>query len=231
MKSYIKIIQKYVKKHLEQNGFDKLSIKRIVEDDLSYLTEWVLKPNSLEELKAGEAYVLPAFGYAAKNKKSPDKSEHFDPKIHKPGESNEAIARVVVNLFNKGIERPIYAQWEIAEALKKYNVIVPDKNVAKPKGGYLGTIGDIEQWRDRGLKNVKTVILVTHPYYAYRPREILRNVAERRNQKIKVLIADTSSVPFDPDSLQDWTRNLNKWVRYEVCNRFSNRYRGNMGEM
>jgi len=231
MTDYKKIIQKYLRKHLKQNGLDESSIKRVVEDDLLYLTEWLLKSNTLKELKSGKAYILPAFGYGPKKKGMARSSENYDPKLYKPGKSNEAIARIVATLYKQGIKRPIFAQWEIAEALKKYNIIVPEKNIAKPKGGYLGTVGDIEQWLDNGLAVYNSVILVTHPYYAYRPKEIIQSVAKKRGQKIKVLVADTSTVPFDQNSVQAWTRNLKSWVRYEVCNRFSNRYRGNMGKI
>lgn len=228
---YKKVIQKYLRKHLKQNGLDESSIKRITEDDLPYLTEWLLKPNTLKELKDGKAYVLPAFGYGPKKKGVVRLFKNYNPKTYKPGKSNEAIAQIVATLYGLDIKRPIFAQWEIAEALKKYNIIVPEKNIAKPKRGYLGTAGDIEQWMDNGLKTYNSVILVTHPYYAYRPKEIIQSVSEKRSQKIKVLVADTSAVPFDQNSVQAWTRNLKSWVRYEVCNRFSNRYRGNMGRL
>lgn len=231
MTDYKKIIQQYLSKHLKQNGLDKASIERVIEDDLPYLTEWLLESNTLKELKSGKAYILPAFGYGPKKRGVVRSSEGYEPKFYKPGKSNEAIAHIVATLHGQGIRRPIFAQWEIAEALRKYNIIVPEKNIAKPKGGYLGTVGDIEQWLDNGLETYNSVILVTHPYYAYRPKEIIQSVAKKRGRKIKVLIADTLAVPFDKNSVQAWTRNLKNWVRYEVCNRFSNRYRGNMGEL
>lgn len=232
MIDYKKSIENNLEKYLRQNGFDEGSIRRIVKDDLLYLTEWILKPNTLKELKNGQAYILPAFGYGSKKKGIKSNPDHYNPKFYEPGRSNEAVARIVTALHKQGISRPIFAQWEVAEALKKYGIIVPEKNIAKPtKGKYLGTIGDIEQWLDNGLSKYNTVILATHPYYAYRPKEIIQQVLFKKKKKIKVLIADTSSVPFDHKSVQEWTRNLRSWVRYEVGNRFANRYRGNMGKL
>lgn len=52
-----------VREHLSAMGFDDKSIRRIVEDDLPYLTEWVLEPSAPADLQQAKAIIAFAFGF------------------------------------------------------------------------------------------------------------------------------------------------------------------------
>ncbi len=227
----LEVAKRALANHLQRNGFDGPSIRRVIDEDFPYLTEWLIKPSLEEELRMGKSIISFAFGFGPLKEgvHNPPNPNQFNPQFHYVGKSNDAIADVIKRLYDNGLELPIYAQWEIAEALRKrHDIILPDSQIARPRDGYLGTHGVIEQWLDNELNLHNPIILVAHPYHVFRCKKIIENVSAKREKPFDILIADTSSVPFDPVSLQRWTRNLNEWIMYEVGNRFSNRYRGLM---
>ncbi len=229
-KSNLDVVKEALIKHLMKNRLACSSIERIVVEDLKYLTEWLIKPNSEEELRKGQAIISFSFGFGPARENVEVTSKQYDPQVYKPGKSNEALADVIAKLYTDGLTAPTYAQWEIAEALReKYKLTLPANQIAKPNEKYLGTSGVVMQFLDNGLGKFNPIILVAQPYHVFRCREITKTIYNRVEKKdLDILIADTSIVPFDPESVQAWTRSLEDWVRYEVGVRFNNRYQGNM---
>ena len=112
--------------------------------------------------------------------------------------------------------------------MRDRGVFLNEKNIAKPKEGYLNTRGVLEQFFENGLEDSKSLILVSHPYHAPRCKWIIEKAYKDKGKSVDILVADTSSVGFDKDSLQSWTTNLENWIKYEVGSRFANRYRGDI---
>lgn len=229
MPTHLEITKEALRKHLKQCGLEPDSVARVVDEDLTYLTEWLLNPSAPEELKTARAIIAFSFGFGPKRGGIKNPAGQYYPELYKPGKSNEAMASVIAGLYKDGLQLPVFSQWEIAEALKEYEIVIPINQVARPGGKYLGTSGVVEQMLDNGLNELTPVILVAQPYHMFRCKEITKKISEKRGTALETLIANTSSVPFDPESEQWWTRSLKDWVRYEIGNRFSNRYNGFMG--
>lgn len=215
-----------LEEHLRGLGFDKDSIDRIICQDLPFLTTWELAPNPPQELENADAVITFALGFGPVKEQVQHPPGQYHPQLFDPGKSNEALAEVIVPFAQKGLS--IFAQWEVAEALNARGIAVPDHQIARPDRRYLGTSGVVEQFLANGLANFASVMLVAHPHHAFRCRETTKIVFQKNGKAISLLIADTRSVPYDPKSVQPWTRSLKAWVEYEVGNRFNNRFQGNM---
>jgi len=215
-----------LEEHLRGLSFDKAAIDRIICQDLPFLTTWELTPNPLQELENADAVMTFAFGFGPAKEQVQHPPGQYHPQLFDPGKSNEGLAEVIVPFAQKGL--PIFAQWEVAEALNARGIAVPDHQVARPDRRYLGTSGVVEQFLVNGLANSTSVLLVAHPHHVFRCREITNMVFQKNGKAISILIADTCLVPYDPKSVQPWTRSLKAWVEYEVGNRFNNRFQGNM---
>lgn len=226
MSKHLAIAWQALTAHLQGLGFDAASIKRIAEEDLCFLATWVVESDSQEELNAAEAVIAFAFGFGSKKEGVQFAPDRYDPKLYKPGKSNEGLAEVIVPFANRGM--PVFAQWEVAEALKLQGILVPDRQIARPGKEYLGTSGVLKQFLANGLADFRSVILVAHPHHMFRCRETAKTIFRKEGVEIKVLIADTRSVPYDPESMQLWTRSLKDWVEYEVRVRFNCRHSGKM---
>ncbi len=194
-------------------------------DAVTIATTFYTPPDSLEKLKQGQAFIAYSFGIGARKDGVPEVQENTDarkiqysPDVYLPGKTNEGLARVISNLYQHGVERPVFAQWEIASALEEQGITLDEKCIAKPKEGYLGTGGVIKQFLEAGLQELDRVILVAHSLHVRRARAITRNeVAKQRGRPLeKVLIANTSDVEFDPNSVQAWTRSQEANVRHEI---------------
>lgn len=161
-----------------------------------------------------EAIISFAFGFGPAKIKNP--SKQYNPKYYYPGKSNEALAKVIEKIYKK-IKIPIYAQWEVAEALKKKKI--PVKYVAKPGKDYLGTKGVIEKMLKNGLNNYKKIIIVAHPDHIYRCKKITEKAFKEKEYKVTILIANNSTVPYDSKSVQPWTRNKKAFIKHEKSSR------------
>ncbi|MGA1870218.1 MAG: hypothetical protein ACMUJM_16900 [bacterium] len=217
--------QRAIEDYLSIQGLDRDSINRIILEDLPFLTIWQLKPDTPEKIDKAEAVIAFAFGFGPAKAGVSYPPEQYHPLLYKPGKTNEALATTIVPFAQKGLE--IFAQWEVAEALKPHGITIPHAQVACPGKEYLGTRGIIEQFLHNGLSQFGSVLLVAHRHHMYRCREITKTVFQKRNQPISIVIPDTPDM-YDPDSIQWWTRSLKDWVTYEVGNRFNNRYQGNL---
>jgi len=229
MEDHLLAAKVHLRLHLEENGFPEHAIRRVLDEDFQYLTEWRPHTHSLGVFRSGQAIVSFAFGFGPlKNGVgTPPDPKQYHPDFNLPGKSNEGLARQIHYLYSRyGVVLPTYTQWEIGEALKEHAIFLPPERIARPGQGYLGTSGVVDQWLENGLGDASEIILVAQPYHVFRCKKTLEKVFADKGKPIEVLVADTSTVPFDKDSVQPWTRSLTDWVNYEVGNRFSNRFRG-----
>ena len=119
-----------------------------------------------------------------------------------PGLSNEALARVASGLMEK-YNLPLISQHEIADcmpqgAAKPQDLVVRE---SRKKGQYLDTAEVLAQAKIHCTKfGFTKAIVAAHPDHA--PRVLLLC------QKLgfDAVVADTKDVPYDPDSVQEWTR-------------------------
>jgi hypothetical protein len=119
-----------------------------------------------------------------------------------PGKSNEALARVIANLDDK-YNLPIVAQWEIADCISG-RLSEPGDLVVREhreKGNYLDTYEVLVQAKIHCDKfGFAKAAIVAHPDHAPRCAAVAAKIG------FDVLIADTTDIPYDPESIQDWTR-------------------------
>jgi len=124
-----------------------------------------------------------------------------------PGKSNEALAKIVEKLCEK--ERPpLCLQWEVADCLpglvKSHDLVVRRH---REKDKYLDTyevLAQAKAYCDR--LGIERAIIVAHPDHAPRCAAVAAKLG------LGVQIADTAGVPYDPDSVQEWTRNRDFFI-------------------
>jgi len=119
-----------------------------------------------------------------------------------PGLSNEALARVVSGLREK-YNLLLISQREIADCMPEItsnpqNLVVCE---SRKKGQYLDTAEVLAQAKIHCAKfGFTKAIIVAHPDHA--PRVLLLS----KKNGFDAVAADTRDVPYDPDSIQEWTR-------------------------
>jgi len=218
-------VQRAVEDCLSGQGLSPKAASKIVTEYLPFLTVWELAPSGKDQLETAEAVVAFAFGFGPARKGVPHPPEQYHPLLHHAGKTNEALANVIVPFAQKGLA--VFAQWEVAEALKAHGILVPDRRGARPERTYLGTSGVVEQFMHNGLDQLRSVVLVAHRHHAFRCLETTRALFGSRGNTIDVLVPELPDV-YDPDSVQPWTRSMENYVAYEVESRFRNRSRGKM---
>ncbi|WP_305844579.1 hypothetical protein [Photobacterium leiognathi] len=139
-----------------------------------------------------------------------------------PGKMNEDLADTVVEIYKK-IEKPVYAQWEIAQAIgnripaKQLHSINP--HIA-PDGSltYLSTNGvATDAVKMSGGVMGKTVVV---GFYEHG----LRTITTSRRMGIDAYAPANIDLPhdYDPQSGQAWTRDQQTFVMHEISNRAAN---------
>ena len=132
-------------------------------------------------------------------------------KNNQPGESNETLARITRNLYER-YQLPLALQWEIAKCLPD---LLKAKVVYKHRteGEYLDTFEVLDQIMEFCIKTFKkptvVAIIVAHPVHL--PRVIL--VAEKLG--FIPLVPPIANVPYDKQSIQRHTRNRFLGTAYE----------------
>ncbi len=138
-----------------------------------------------------------------------------------PGKMNEQLADLVVKLYKK-IKKPVYAQWEIAQAIGKR---IPEKDLfpiypTVDEGGnliYLNTTGvaldAVEQ--AGGFDRMGNTLVVA--FYEHN----IRAVRTAREAGLKAYAPAGYEMPSDYDerSGQPWTRDRNTFILYEIRTR------------
>ena len=119
-----------------------------------------------------------------------------------PGLSNEALARAVAVLDDK-YNLPIVAQWEIADCIpermkEEKDLIVDERRQDKQ---YFDTLEVLGQAKDHCARfGLVRAIIVAHPDH------LPQAMPAALRKGLKSVAADTKNVPYDPDSVQEWTR-------------------------
>lgn len=171
-------------------------------------------------LSKANAIVSLAFGYGDY---SLEPNTTYDPNVHSPGKSNIDIARTIMN---SRFDKPIFAQLEVAEALKtfgKQSFFVADpRKSGKP---YYSTQDVMEDMYEAGLTRASlpnadklplSICLVAHPHHLFRARLQFLKFFSEKNLNIEIISPDLSDVNYDPNSMQAWTRSREVFVDREV---------------
>jgi len=128
-----------------------------------------------------------------------------------PGLSNKALSRVVARLAKK-FNLPVIAQWEIADCIpelfKSGNSLIIHQH--RDKGQYLDTYEVLYQAKIHCDEfGYKRSLIVAHPDHVPRCAALAKKLG------FEVAVADTSEVPYDPESIQEWTRSRKAFLERE----------------
>ena len=147
------------------------------------------------------------------------------------GRTNLALASFIRNINSK-YELPIFAQWEIADALLDMGVEVDFRAI--PRNTYLSTKGVRDQFceelRRRGIPFGETnIVLISHPDHRFRCMQHIESCGLSTiipNDDDFGLAAfwkqhGCDQYGYDSESAQNWTRSREAFVRYELPLRLS----------
>ncbi len=224
--SKIELARKTLQEYMESQGISPPNVKLCL-DAISLLVKWKVPQFDFEDLERGQAYVAYSFGIGKrKDGKKEIKNPRevlYDPAIYYPGLSNEDFAKIIAGLYKQGLKKPIFTQGEIATALKEnYGIVVPEIQIAKPRGSYLSIQGSVRQFLEAGLSEYDKILFLSHPISLLRAKAITSS--EVNSQKGKpleeILVVDTSRVCYDSESVQPWTRNEMSILENEIASRF-----------
>ncbi|MGF1735078.1 hypothetical protein [Photobacterium satsumensis] len=177
---------------------------------MDYLLNWQAESVPVELVESILAF---SFG----NRTAQNGNQH-------PGPMNEAIADTVVSLYRRtGV--PVYAQWEVAEAIGS-RIPVHDLNAIYPRFSgkgtmkYLCTMGVAEKavFMAGSVANMGKTAVVAFFEHS------LRTVDTARDAGIDAFLPQGLEMPrqFDPDSGQAWTRDQQTYVMHEIRTRATN---------
>lgn len=206
------------------------SCHKIIMHSLEDSVRWFLKPSEARDLRNADAIAAFSFGYgpAKTDGKTDGKTDYHSNDFH-PGKSNEAIAALINKFASTSQRANIFAQWEIADSLKRYGLSLDNAHTAKPvPGKYLGTRGVADNFFDHGLNEYEKIVVFAHPMHLYRCVKTLEKTAKDRKHECSILVPDCSAVPFGEQSVQDWTRDIKSWVLHEISSRAYARSQGHM---
>ena len=154
---------------------------------LSCLLDWRHRPASAEELANCQAILGQSFGLRSEAD---------------PGLSNAALAGVAARLAVDS-KAPLLLQWEIADVLAEQRPAKTVYCVVREHwaGEYLDTFEVVRQMavvcRANGWLRVA---IVAHPAHAWRVARVAAWLG------LDPAIVNTAGVPYDPESIQSWTR-------------------------
>lgn len=171
------------------------------------LLEWHAEIDSPEALAQADVIIAQAFGRRQSD----------------PGPSNQALAEVVARIA-KPQHLPVILQWEVADA---YSAEVGESVYVvrshRQPGKYLDTLEVLEQaaliCHQHGWQKA---VIVAHPDHAWRV------VANACKLGFTVLTPDTSNCPYDPESVQSWTRSAWLFLPREIVARLLCLVRGQL---
>ncbi|MBC7001284.1 hypothetical protein BIZ37_01840 [Photobacterium sp. BZF1] len=177
---------------------------------MDYLLNWQAETVPVEQVESILAF---SFG----NRVAPNGNQH-------PGPMNEAIADTVVTLYRRTAV-PVYAQWEVAEAIGN-RIPACDLHAIYPRFSgkgtmkYLCTLGVAEKAVSiaggvEGMGKTAVVAFFEHS---------LRTVDTARDAGVDAYLPQGLEMPkqFDPDSGQAWTRDQQTYVMHEIRTRATN---------
>lgn len=214
----IKLLGEYLK---DGQGLMPESIN-ICLDAINLSLSWKPRWATEGELKRADAFVSCSFGMGKRKDGRPEEKDQsqiqYDPQIYFPGLANIDLAKVILNLYEKGLEKPIFAQGEVAIPLEEAGINI--KSVAKPREGYLSTKGVINRFLEEGLGEFENIALIVHPLHSYRAKATLITEAKQRGKIFQEIFhADTSNVRYDLYSVQRSGRFEEDTVKWEIGSR------------
>ena len=130
--------------------------------------------------------------------------QSFGPQINGPGISNEFLAKLIIKKYRKD-PLPLIIQKDCADAFPEDIYI--DKIISEHQtpGKYLDSYEVSRQCFEFCLQNnIKTVLVFAHPDHVWRVAKTIKKFG------LDWVIADTKGTPYDPKSVQLWTRS--KWL-------------------
>lgn len=169
---------------------------------LESLFKWRMQPSSMKELDEADVVIPVAFGL-----------REFD-----PGISNRDLGKLS-NGFCRMLDAPAVGRWLIAECIEeRYRLGVTgstqDRNnqMVPVAEDYVDTYRELAQAVEICKRHgKKKPLILAEPDHYWR----VVKTAEAFGYFEKILIADTSSVRKDPESLQMWTRYYHRFRFYE----------------
>jgi hypothetical protein len=190
---------------------------------------WNIRPTRMDYASDVDKIAAFSFGYGPS--KNGIGQNCYSPEHFHPGKSNDAIANIINDFIHKAPhvkQENIYAQWEIAESLKRHGIYLDEAHIAKPAGKYLGTRGVAEMFYDNGLNQHRTIAVFAHPMHLYRCLGTLDKLSLDRGSRCRLFVPDCNMVPFDNDSVQEWTKNILLWIIHEISSRAYARSKGEL---
>ncbi|WP_299492674.1 hypothetical protein [uncultured Shewanella sp.] len=164
----------------------------------------------MRDVEQGDSIIAYSFG------------NRIDEKGNKlPGPMNEQIADRVVDIFKQN-PKPVYAQWEVAEAIGErippaFLFSIYPKIDAKGEVIYLNTLGVAKEAirLAKGVEGLGTAIVVAFADHSLRAVNLSREVG------IDAYLPKGVSLPqdYDADSGQPWTRSREAFTLYEIKTR------------
>lgn len=180
-----------------------------------------------KELDNSTSIIGLAFGYGD-YKEELDKN--YNPNTHSPGNSNLWIAETINRLSHN---KRVFAQLEVAEALRSLGE--EPFFVADPRRSnkfYYSTQDVMEDMCEAGLTRgcppaeragnplspscADSICFVSHPHHLFRARLQFLQFFKSKQPAVRVIYPDLSSIEYDPNSIQAWTRSNEAFVDREV---------------
>jgi hypothetical protein len=173
------------------------------------LSDWKYVP-AIDPLFNAQVIIGMSFGANLKGK-----GQH-------PGVSNEEIARIIHRLWlSKNL--PVIVQREVAEAMAEIRLpIRPDLVVSESDNQFHISSYEVfcQAWKYCSGLNMRTAVIVAHPAH------ILRCAAIAGKIGFTVRLPDVSSVPYELQSTQWWTRNRFSFFIWELYARIGGKLKG-----
>jgi len=175
---------------------------------LQCLFVWRVKSSRQEELQRADSIIAFSFG-------------DFEPSVrYIDNMSNSELAKIVVEYASSFSIKTAFVQGEIDSALRDklhYSELGVIFTADSPKkdGGYPST-REVAKWLvEHNMKpyGCRKPIIIAHPNHMWRAKMVCERFVD------EVLIADTSSVPYDKWSVQWRTRNKINFVFSEILTR------------
>lgn len=197
-------------KFFSQLGFDPDSAEfQVLVDAVDYYVSRNITPTEDFSHFSADETVIMAFSFGL----GPNNS---------PGATNKALAAIIKAICEKDSRFPVFAQWEIADALREIGITENFRAVIK--NGYLNTEGVLEQFIDefkRRNTSVKSVIVVAQPDHFYRCRRLVEK--QGLTAILPALVPPKPWLSFgcddwgyDPTSEQDWIRSRPRFLLKEL---------------
>ena len=146
--------------------------------------------------------------------------QSFGPRENGPGISNEFLAGIIAETYNK-LPKTLIIQKDAAEAFPENIKIDKVISAHRKPGKYLDTYEVSRQCAEYCKEhNIKKLLIFAHPDQIWR---VARSI-ERFG--IKTVSVELSSMPYDPESVQPWPRSRRAFLPREFIVRIAYLFSG-----